>query len=171
MLRSRVEVWETSVTELVEIFRSTLSAIVPELRRARVPIGVRAGVDAWDEISEALYRHVVIEGIRAALPEREMEDFRVPQYEMDYEDYRDLSFIEVVPVTQKTSEQRLVFHSFEIPDPPLSQIESLRCCIVNERSAIVEPRQVTLPIEAVTFRCAYRRPRVLKHLDKIRVVL
>lgn len=171
MLGTRERVWETSVAELVEIFRSALSTIVPQLRRARIPVGVRAGVDAWDEISESLFRHIVIEGIRSALPEREMEDFRTPQYEIDYEDYRDLSFIEAVLVAPQKTDQRLVFHSFEIPESPSSEIENVKCRPVDERGVILGSQYVVVPIEAVAFRCAYRRPRKLKHLDKLKVVL
>jgi hypothetical protein len=171
MLEKRERVWETSVAELVDVFRSALTAIIPELRRARIPVGVRAGVDSWDEISESLYRNIVIEGIRSALPEREMEDFRAPQYEMDYEDYRDLSFIEAMLVAPQKTGQRLVFHSFEIPNSPSSEIENVRCRAVDERGAMLRRQDVVVPIEAVTFRCVYRRPRTLKHLDKLKVVL
>ena len=55
--------WDTSVSELLRMFRNSLLSVIPSLREAQIPIGVALGSDAWDEISEALFRHIVADGI------------------------------------------------------------------------------------------------------------
>lgn len=163
--------WETSVEELVLIFRDALMKLIPELRRARIPVESVPGVDAWDEISEGLFRHIVVEAIRASLPEREMEDLRLPQYEMEYEDYREFSFIEVVPKSQPGEACRFAFHSFAIAAQGDVDLSTVRCRAVDERGAIVDNQLLSLPVSQVHFRCCYRRPRMIIELDKLEVVL
>ena len=61
-----------------------------------------------------MFHHIVAEGIRHALPPFDMEEFHLPEYEMNYEDYSEMS---VIAARQKgergQSERRLVFHSLD----------------------------------------------------------
>lgn len=85
--------WDTSITELIMIFRDSLISLIPILQRAKITVGIDQGYDAWDDISETLFNNIVVESIRWALPENEMLDFKLSRYEMTYEDYFNISFI------------------------------------------------------------------------------
>jgi hypothetical protein len=160
--------WDTSVSELVRIFRSSLLSVIPSLREAQIPIGVALGSDAWDEISEALFHHIVAEGIRHALPPFDMEEFRLPEYEMDYEDYSEMS---VIGARQKgergQSERRLVFHSFSG-----EALDHVLCVPVEaDGSGRRDGEPVVLEWGSVDFICYQRAGSSFRVLDELRILL
>lgn len=163
--------WDTSVSELMATFREILWSIVPHLETVRIPIGVYPGVDSWDEISETLFRHVVIEAIRASLPVEEMDAFRVPAYETDYENYEGMSFIEVLPKDRITPGNHIIFHSFLVSDSGGKQFSEVKCKLIDAEGRLVSDAVEILPFEKTEFRCYYRRGDSVRFLDRLRVIL
>lgn len=164
--------WDTSVRELMEIFRDSLSKLIPDLRKARLPIGIRPGVDAWDDISEMLYRHIVVEAIRSALPEEEMDGFQLPVYETEYENYANLSFIEVIPRKAVQDPVRpLAFHSFKTPEEGSSELSIVLCRIIDDRGSILDNKLAEFSFHEVNCLCCYRKSGLLQLLDGLKVVL
>ncbi len=164
--------WKTSVEELITIFQGALNNLIPQLKKARIPIGIRPGVDAWDEITEALYRHIVEEAIRNALPESEMEDFRLPVYEMDYDNYWEMSYIEVIPKEGEiTQGQNLVFHSFYVDDGDPPDLLMIACCVIDQAGKLMKQNRVMHQFPKVSFRCCYRKGNELQFLETLSVAL
>jgi hypothetical protein len=160
--------WDTSVSELLRIFRNSLLSVIPSLREAQIPVGVALGSDAWDEISEVLFRHIVADGIRHALPPFDMEEFHLPEYEMDYEDYSGMS---VIAVRQKgetgQNERRLVFHSFS--GEALDHVLCVPVEADGTRRRDGEP--VALEWGSVHFICYQSTGSSFRMLDELRILL
>ncbi len=150
--------WRTSVDELVSTFRSTVRGLVPSLQQVRIPIGVRPGVDAWDDITEVLFKHFVVEPIRWSLPEAEMEGFGLPCYEMDYENYsefRGLLRVEAPTLDGRSNGDVLVFHSFAVSSRRRDLSTVVACPVGEDWSR--GGHLVELEYERCEFRCLVKR--------------
>lgn len=53
------EKWNTSVTELIMVFRGALISIIPWLERAKIYWKNGESYDDWDNIVNALYENIV----------------------------------------------------------------------------------------------------------------
>lgn len=84
--------WNTTVTEVLGIFRQALAALVPMAEKARMPWRDGEAYDDWDSIAGCLYTNIVARAISCA---REGgSDIELPSYDMVYPSYKD-AFIQV----------------------------------------------------------------------------
>lgn len=113
--------WRTNVTELIEIFRDSLVALVPQMDRARIEWRNEAAYDDWDEIAQALFSKIVVASIRWALPE-ENSVFDLPEYNTTYDQYAGKA---IIVVEQDTRSKVLVFHSFETEHEPFDTVRAV----------------------------------------------
>jgi len=58
--------WETTIDELIALFRDAMCALVPVAERAHMIWKQPTAYDDWDHICEALYRSIVIGSIEHA---------------------------------------------------------------------------------------------------------
>lgn len=151
--------WRTSVNELVGTFKEAATSLLPSLRSVRIPTGVHVGTDAWEEITEPLFKHIVVESIRWSLPEPQIEEFEMPRYEMTYDSYDRFSgLIEVIAWELNAGPEidRFVFHSLK-PGSEGTNLDVVVAFPVSQDSAVSE-RPVEVPYSHCKFRCLIRRP-------------
>lgn len=144
--------WQTSVGELLLIFREALEVLLPVLRKAKIPIGVHPGTDAWDEISETLFSQIVGEAIRWSLATDQADAFELPRYEMDYTNYRRFGGLILANNVKLTHPRGMsyIFHSFRSPGKVnLNHVGVIPVCA----DLVVAGAMQHWPVEDCTFHC------------------
>ena len=158
--------WRTNITELMSIFRDSLVALVPTLDRARISWRKPDAYDDWDEIVEALYRSIVIRSIECSFPDEPTIPF--PKYGFQYEQYQDVSFIDVRPESGGCT-GFLLFVEFETFKSPFDTIE---CCHIDGKGRVLQKEWVKIPLNRAVFRCHRRvSQNELSLLDSLSVFL
>jgi hypothetical protein len=146
--------WKATIDSILNTYSGSLSAVLPSLRCAHIPYGIQDGYDAWDEITDVLYRHLVIELIRSSLAQDVKEDFVLPKYEMDYEDYSRMSLITLNAPT--TAPEYCVFRNFVFGDKGVHGVEYRR---VGSTYKPVVQEAIATPIKGVSFSLLLRKQR------------
>jgi hypothetical protein len=124
--------WETSVDELLGLFRDAMSALIPIAERAHMPWKEPQAYDDWDAICRAIYRSIVIgsmehaAGIGTSMP--------LPDYDLRTSSYEKSSFI-----GNAASKERAAFVCFETERFPFD-----RClfAVLDSNSKVVSKRQI-----------------------------
>lgn len=150
--------WRTSVHQLVAIFRDTLIDLVPALERAHIAWRVPDAYEAWDAISETLYRTMVIDAITWGLPPEGPERLQVPVYETSYFSYAGMSYIEVLSPSIEgicPSGCTYLFHGFASVDAPFDTVE---CIAIDQDGDTMSGTFLELPFGEAAFRFQCRRP-------------
>lgn len=149
--------WNCTVSELLDIFRDSLVAVLPSVERAHIPWREGDEYDEWDEITQMLFRHIVVGTIEAALPEGQRRE--MPKYDFSYESYRDRNVILAGSV--EDGHLHGVFHSFSTASPPFGLV---RVQPVDEHFCALTPDLASLPYQAVEFNLGLvRAGAVLQH--------
>lgn len=93
------ELWHTTITELIGLFRDALVDLIPSLERARIPWRNGEAYDEHDAIAQALYDAYVVSAIRWGLREHpdHYQNVRLPQWDFLIPSYGELDWIEVLP--------------------------------------------------------------------------
>ena len=86
---------------------------MPTLERARIAWRKPDAYDDWDEIVGTLYKSIVIRSIECSFPDEPVLSF--PRYGLLYEQYPDVSFIDVCPEPGNI-EGFLLFFGFDTID-------------------------------------------------------
>ena len=81
--------WNTSVTELIRIFRGALLSIIPWLEKAKIKWNEGEAYDDWDNIVESLYLNLVCSTLNG---EVSVEN-NIAKYNFTYSDYSTINFI------------------------------------------------------------------------------
>jgi hypothetical protein len=109
--------WETSVNELLYIFRRALLEIIPWLEKARIKWKEGEAYDDWDNIVESLYENIVC----ASLTGEVRSEYSIARYNFYYEDYSLMDFIKVM--SKDNPEKQYVFVAFQSNMTPLDNIK------------------------------------------------
>lgn len=125
--------WKTTINSLFDNFYRAIGSLLPYLQKAQIAYGIPEGYDAWESISENLYRHLIVEVIRSSLPNEERDYFELPRYEIMYENYREMSLIFVR--CKKRFDKPCVFRNFSFKNKDLNGID---CVVIdNEYKPLV----------------------------------
>lgn len=124
-------VWQTTVDQLLLVFRDALRALVPHLERARIEWRDGSAYDDWDEIAQTLYEKIVVSSLLWAMPEDDRERSQFPDYSMTYASYAGKT---VIAVNRTSTEERLVFHSFATEKDPFDKV---RVCKVDRDGRVL----------------------------------
>ena len=74
--------WQTSLTELLGIFRQALSVLVPIVEQAKISWREGEAYDDWDGIASSLFENIVVNSLEFA---QEISfDLRMPKYDLLY---------------------------------------------------------------------------------------
>lgn len=84
-------VWNTSVDEMISIFRAALTALVPVIERAHMHWREPYAYDDWDSICETIYDSIVVSSIKNALAEKNIRP--IVKYDQRIQSYKDVSYI------------------------------------------------------------------------------
>ncbi|MBV6496995.1 MAG: hypothetical protein JFAIHJKO_02128 [Pyrinomonadaceae bacterium] len=123
------EVWETSVEEVMTIFRDALASLAPFLHQARISSKEGEQYDDYDAITELLYEKIVINSIKWSFADSEVE-IEIPAYGFEFDPEKHTAFIEVcfesnqeLYVFQEVSYERDLFDTVRCY--PLGKTQSL----------------------------------------------
>ncbi|MBK7376831.1 MAG: hypothetical protein IPJ02_15160 [Chitinophagaceae bacterium] len=120
--------WNTSVGEILSVFRGALLSIIPWLEKARIKWIENEAYDDWDNIVKALYENIVCSSlIGKVLPE-----YSIAKYEFHYDDYSKLDYIKVE--SKDHSDKNLAFVSFQNKSLPL---ENVNVAILDEIDRVI----------------------------------
>lgn len=162
-------VWETSVDELLSIFRSSLLALIPELERAKINWRGPSAYDDWDEIAQVLFRNIVAKSIEWAMPGTNGTPLNLPSYGVRYPDYTTMSFVEVVINSADHDREILAFIGYGTVEEPFDRVHAF---LVDEAGSVLQPDLITVPVSLVRFRFRWRSTaHGLQALDTLSVVL
>jgi hypothetical protein len=138
-------VWQTTVDQLLQVFRDALRALVPHVERVRIEWRDDSSYDDWDAIAQTLYEKIVVSSLLWSMPEKEREHHQLPDYNMAYTSYEGKT---VIAVNRTSSRDRLVFHSFATEKDPFDKV---RVCKV-QRDGRVSGDFVLLDADTATYR-------------------
>jgi hypothetical protein len=111
MIMAHRKTWETSVNEVVRIFREGLLALIPVVEKAKMPWADPHAYDDWDVIAQGLYEGIVILSLAHSI---QWDDFKeIPKFDHRISDYHDRSYIFLA----EAGEQKpfICFHSVKAP--------------------------------------------------------
>jgi hypothetical protein len=133
--------WETSVGDLLRIFRDALVALLPAMQRACIPWKTGEAYDEWDEICQTLYRNIVARSLVAATSEDVELDAVLPRYDMKLQSYADRG---VLLVSSSESSGVGVFVGLSSKDEPFDTVD----CLLVDSSRTVSSNLVQHPFDA-----------------------
>lgn len=105
------------LTELLDVLRSGLAALVPVVERASIPWTEGDAYDDWEAIASTLYEQIVVNTIRNA--EEVADDLKLPKYDLVYPSYGSTAYIEVLG----DGEVLGPFVGFEAIDPQFTKVK------------------------------------------------
>ena len=85
------ETWETSINELISIFRGAINAILPWLEKAKIPWKEGVAYDDFDVIAESLFESIVAGSVKS----QNKYSGKFPKYNYRYTDYSEMDYIGV----------------------------------------------------------------------------
>jgi hypothetical protein len=90
-------IWQTSVNELMGIFRGSLLSLIPWLEKARINWKEGEAYDEFDNIAESLYKNIVC----SSLFGETLDEYPIANYDLIYKDYSELNFVRVLSNVHK----------------------------------------------------------------------
>ena len=153
MAETDVGYWDTTVTELMSIFREAQGALVPVMERARVRWHGNT-YDDWETIAEALFDSIVVMSITNALPPADAARLQIPKLAMIYGDYSTMSFIEVL-TGDKESPSLHRFFQFGSINKPFDTVEYLA---IDAAGKVLSEEINSIPADRTEFGFQHRQP-------------
>ena len=118
----------TSVTELVTIFRDAAIALIPHVERAKMPWKDGESYDDWDNIVTALYENIICNTL--LYPD---SDYDIAKYDFSYTSYSNMNFI--IVNSKNHIDRSLVFIGF---GSALSPLDSIAVAMIDNNYNVVE---------------------------------
>lgn len=119
---------EISIQELITNFRESLLATGKLLERVGIDLADNYSGDAWDDISEAFFYHLVIDPIRTGL-QISQNDFLMPQYEVGNFNYSKGSYLSCSSV-RLDKDANYAFFGFL---RRASHFDKVRCYVLDQK--------------------------------------
>ncbi len=152
------------VGDVLVNFRSALRALVPCAVRAGIGWRREDAYDEWDDMVTSVFKGLVHEPLRWALPESERERFELPPYDLLLERYTTPTVVEVM---LEGSEGMRIFHALGTRGEPFDVCE---CRALDENGVPTSSELESHPLQSDRFRLRHRTEddRIIL-LDKTRV--
>ncbi|MBB5235774.1 hypothetical protein [Deinococcus budaensis] len=144
------ERWHTTVTELMNLFRESLIALIPVMERSHIPWREPDSYDDWGSIQEALYRNIVENTIRWGLPDPP-QAIDLPPLSRLKSSYANLDWIEVVPGSS-SGDTTLIFVGFSTHSRPFDHVDIWRV----DQDGVPQGEVESLPLSEVRFHFSWR---------------
>jgi hypothetical protein len=132
--------WNTSVTELLLIFRGALLAIIPWLEKAKIKWKEGEAYDDWDNIVESLYKNIVCSSLTGEVA----SEYRIAKYNFNYGDYSSINYIELR--SKDELEKRFAFIAFQCYS---SSLDNIKVAELNKTDKVVG--YTNLKLESLEF--------------------
>ena len=147
------QIWRTTTSEIMEIFRESLIALVPLMERAHLPWREGKAYDEWDRIASSLFEGIALSSLQWGLGGGGFTEIHVPAYDMVYPDYHQFSFIEYVTGSSLPN-SHLLFCKFVTRDSPF---DTVQCYEVDDRGCRLGPDPATKSVADARFAFCLRR--------------
>jgi hypothetical protein len=166
MKKREENVWDTSVTELIQIFRDATASLIPFMERAKIPWKEQEAYDQWDDIETSLYRGIVLSALNWIIGHEGFDELAIPDYNFLYDDYSKFSFLGLLSDEAEKGIQ-LVFHSLSTTEVPFDTARFLQ---VNSKGKRVSDNFVVKPLRDTKFALNLRVDnRAVKTLSNIQI--
>ncbi len=156
----------TNVNKVMMNFHLALINIYPCLKWAKIPVGITEGYDAWDEISETLYKHLVLELLRYSTPEEQMYNIQFPAYEAYYKDFSQFNFIKVEVQSNHQQQDIWVFNNFTTQR---ELFDSLECYSLDESWKLKTEQKVILFLKDIKFKFLFKVNNTVKIIEDLEI--
>jgi hypothetical protein len=130
-----MELWQTSIDELLANFQGAILSLLPWMKGSRIPCREGEAYDQWDNIATAIFEAIVQENLEFATNVHK-NDLALARYDSQYESYEGLNFI---ILDEEIYEDFYVFESFDVDD----SLQVVKICIVDRRTLRVKSRMKT----------------------------
>lgn len=129
-----MDMWTTSVTQLLQVFRETLLALIPAMEAAHIPWKDGEAYDEWDEVSQCLYRNVVARSLHASHGRDVSLLDMLPPYNMNVQSYRNRG---VLLASGPQINGAAVFVGLSSIDAPFDTVDCV--CVDDAGDVVGEP--------------------------------
>ena len=158
--------WKTTIDEIVRNYRNALVSIIPRLEKAHITYGPDEGYDAWDNISEAIFNHLVVEVITYALDENLKEDFKLIENPVKFTHNDNAGFINVKIKNRNHDNTYMAFQYFK---DDKDMLDSVACLLFNNEFFLNQPTPVFIPFTEANFELIYVSNRKIKTITRVEV--
>lgn len=152
--------WETTISELLAIYRGALIAIIPWLEKAKINWKEGESYDDWDKIAGTLYENIVYSSITGEISQNES----IASYDFHYNDYSAIDSIQVI--SNEYSNSKFAFVSFQSIAFPMDTIE---VAALNSSYKVIE--YLTMKVEGSEFVLVKNSNGKKEIIDKINIIL
>lgn len=159
------EIWETSVGELMIIFKRALAAIDPYLEKAHISSKEGEQYDDYDAIAEMLYRKIVINSINWSFT----DDLKIeiPRYGFEFDSEKQTAFIEVCS-SAETNQREFVFQNFSTDK---NLFDKVACYPAGTAKCLLSDGLFYLNADECTFRLRYKQEGEFRSRSILKVLL
>ncbi len=130
-LGMKYEIWETSVSKLIQAFQQSLVALLPMMERVKIPWKDGNAYDDWDEICDVLFKNIVVNSLHCRLSDSKP----LPPYGIRQDNYESKSFIGI----EMQNVSHAAFVGFKSGEEPFNQLE---VAILNKDFYCIEYRTI-----------------------------
>jgi hypothetical protein len=153
-------IWNTSVNDLLAIFRGALVSVIPWIEKAKIKWKTGEAYDDWDRIAKSLFDSIVCSPLTGTASSK----YTIASYDFYYENY---SLMDFILVKNKSDEgKNYAFISFQSTD---SLLDSVSVAELNESDKVV--KHLNLNLDEVIFFFAKNKDGEKEILEKIVVSL
>jgi hypothetical protein len=108
----------TSVTELLVIFRGAMLAIIPWLEKAKIKWRDDEAYDDWDNIAESLYQNIVVSSLIGEV----ISEHNIAKYNFIYDNYALINHIKIT--VNNMPEKAYVFVALQSINSPFDCVKA-----------------------------------------------
>ncbi len=152
--------WNSSVNELIAIFRGALNAIIPWLEKAKIKWNEEDSYDDWDNIANTLYENIVCSSLIGEV----IANYHIAKYNFHYDNYSHIDFILVGSTEYQNT--NLAFISFQ---SILSPLDSIKVAILDNSYKTVD--YITLEEKNIEFKFIRNNNGKREVIDTIEVMI
>lgn len=159
------EVWETSVEEVMTIFRDALASLAPFLEKARISSKEGEQYDDYDAIAELLYEKIVINSIKWAFADS--EEIQIPTYGFEFDSEKHTAFIEVC-FGIESDQKQYVFQDFFSEN---SVFDTLKCYPLGKTQSLFSTETTYVSLKECSFQLRYKKENEFNSVSALTVLL
>jgi len=144
--------WKTTIDEIVKNYRDALVSIVPSLKKAQITYGPEEGYDAWDNISESIFNHLVLEVITYTFSDDIKASFKLLENPTKFTKNDNAGFINVKSKNQNGDN---AYYAFQYLKDGNAILDSVACLPLNSEFLLNQPEPIFIPFVDAVFELVY----------------
>lgn len=161
-----IEAWETSVGEVMIIFRDALASLAPSLDKAHISSKEGEQYDDYDAISEMLYEKMVINSIKWSFTDT--LKLEIPAYGFEFDFEKHTAFIEVCLDTESNQRKQYVFQNFSSEK---NLFDTVVCYPFGKAQSLFSAETANVTLKECSFQLRYEQESGFSHKSALTVLL